>query len=145
MGIEGIDIYKTNPKVEILASIKKHKGIISAIAHHLDCSCQTIYNLMARDPDIKNAMETARSNLIESRLDLAESVVAKIMGRHEEKPGVALSASMYLLNNLGNVRGYAHPDKKTDKIGETIESIDGNIKVAAKRIDNASNDEHDEE
>jgi len=126
MGIPGVPL----DKQEILEAIKKGKGIITHIAEILKCSPSTIYNRCDVDEDIKSALDEAREDLTETRLDDAERVVHYLMNQAKNDPGNALKSSIFYLNNQGKKRNYAHPTNND----QLKESVQNGVREAVKSL-----------
>ena len=90
---------KTSPK-QLIQSIKKHRGVISAVSKELGISCQAIYKRCEKNKNITAAIDEAREDLDVNLLDIAER---KILAAVEDG---APWAVRYVLNTKGRARGW---------------------------------------
>ena len=94
------------PVSAFLASIKRHRGIVTHIIKELDIHHSTFHTKKRENPEIEKALDEARYEFDESICDMAESVLAVAMRKHEDDMGNALGAAKFVLNNKGRRRGY---------------------------------------
>lgn len=84
-------------KKKLLAQIERSSGIIYTLAQQYDVTRQTIYNWIKTDDDFQEALDDARSNLV----DVVESKYFKHAVDGSER------AQEFILKTLGKDRGYA--------------------------------------
>lgn len=94
------------PKENIINAIKEFKGVITKVAKYFNVTPLTIYNKMRSDPDVKQAVEDARTNYETNLVDLAEDTLLYTLSKRDEDPANALKSTFFVLNNKGKDRGY---------------------------------------
>ena len=104
----------------ILDAVKKAKGRVSHVAKALDVSPQTIYRRMAKDPEIKEALDEARNAFDLTMLDAAENTLMLAISKADEDINNALKSTFFILNNKGEERGYSHSNNPNNKSGGGI-------------------------
>ena len=111
---------------QIIEALYKTRGILGAAAKGLNCSRQTIYNRMKKDPKIAAAYEDAN----EVALDFTESKLFANIDKGKE------SSIFYHLNNKGESRGYNRPSKiaLTDPTGKKEYAADARDAILGKLL-----------
>jgi len=79
MGTPGVLLDKD----KILKAIIDKKGIISHAATLVPCNPVTIYNWMDKDPEVAEAVKSARANADKERLDTLERLKEKTLSSAE--------------------------------------------------------------
>lgn len=82
---------------EIIEAVKKHKGFLSLVANHLNCSLQTIHNYRNRYPEIAQAINEERERF----LDFAENKLLEHIQNGD------ITALIFFLKTQGRHRGYS--------------------------------------
>lgn len=129
---------KKPSKKKLLELIKFHCGIVVDIAKAIKVPRQTVHRWIAKDPELKQAIETGRDELI----DLAKSGLKKNIIDGNER------SIIYLLGTLGRKQGFGnviqvqnrdrldeHLDEMTDD--EIVEAMD----ESRRRLQKATKDE----
>jgi predicted transcriptional regulator len=81
---------------EIIAAVRKNKGILTLVARELGCTRQTVHNYVKRYPTIAAAVQEERDSL----LDLAEGKLFEQVNKGN------MTAIIFTLKTLGKHRGY---------------------------------------
>ncbi len=118
MGTPGV---KFQPdKITFLASIKKLKGKVVALANEYNCERITIRNFVKTDPDFIVALQECRNDYAESLCDMAENTLVYALSDNNENINAALKSAFFVLSNLGRERGYVPPSYADNKVDESI-------------------------
>lgn len=83
-------------KAEVAEALRESKGFVSAAARRLACEAGTVYDYMARYPELKEIRQEAR----EAEKDLAEMMLGKMI-RDGQFP-----ATCFFLKTQAKDRGY---------------------------------------
>ena len=102
---------------QLIDSILRNKGIISAVAQEMGVTPWTIYNYRDKYSTVADAIEEARYNLDMSLLDGAEVKLSEAV-----KQGEAW-AIRYVLDKKGAKRGYKEVSKQEVEGSSTVEVI----------------------
>ena len=94
------------PKVQIIHTIHKHKGVVTQICKELDIIPKTLYNHKDADPEIAQALVDARKTFDTNLLDMCENTLAFALTKKETRLTNSLSAAKYVLDRKGKDRGY---------------------------------------
>ncbi len=98
---------------QIVAALKRSQGMISVASRQLGCQRQTIYNMMARHPDIEETVSEERDMM----LDTAELKLGEAVEKGEQW------AICFYLKTQGRKRGYSEK-RELDVEGKlTLEQI----------------------
>lgn len=112
---------KQKEKDSLLQAIEQAKGFISVAAQIIGVDRSTIYDWMKRDPELKEAVQTAIHAARERTVDFAENKLFKLMESKNER--VCLDAIRYYLNNQARHRGYSLHRLENDN-GKPISDAD---------------------
>lgn len=96
---------------QVIAALKKHRGLIGEAARELKCGRRTVYDYAERYPTIKEVV----SDLREERLDYTESRLYDLIDKGEP------SAIYFHLKTQGKSRGWVERQELTGADGETIQ------------------------
>ena len=106
----------------IIDALKQNKGYVKYTAKYLGVSIHWIYKKIEEHNLWQILEEIRHMNRIEY-CDKSENVLYKLLNR-EDVPQVQYKAAVYFLNNLGQDRGFNHPnakDKDTPSLSEIEE------------------------
>lgn len=113
---------------DIALAIKKEFGRVIYAAKHLKCHPDTIYEHLKRSAELRAVLAECRVRYDEIRLDWSEQILDEFTQQQRRKKNGsidpdfdanhAFKASIYLLNNKGKERGYAHPEAAANKLPE---------------------------
>ena len=106
----GIPISEQVESALIISTLKKNNGVISKAARELGLHRDTLTAFFNSSEELKEILKKARLDYVTSRLDICEEVMDTLMTRIDDDPNHAFKSAMYILNNHGKDRGYAHPD-----------------------------------
>lgn len=120
MGQSGLNLYKQVTKTEILSALKKNQGIMTYTARELGISYNTLKKYTDMDPELRDALKQQRQEYIEGRKDKAEKVLDYLIGNLKNNPKLAFNSAVYVLNNQGKDRGYAHPQASDTTIKDSF-------------------------
>ena len=81
---------------EVIAAVKKNRGILTLAAKELGCARQTLHNYVNRYPTVAQAVSDER----ESLLDLAEGSLFEQVRKGN------ITAIIFTLKTIGKHRGY---------------------------------------
>lgn len=109
---------------EIKQAFVKNLGKITYACKSLGVTHSALTRYIERNPHVREFVKDLRCEYVETRLDAAEAVLDALLKRHEIDPKTALQSAIYILNNLGKERGYAHPNSMGTKLEERLEKID---------------------
>lgn len=126
MQILNVDI---TPRADIIKLIHEHGGVIQRVCKALGCSRTAWDKRFRDDQEILAEIEKARYSMRETRLDVAESVLSKLMSEAEKDRHHAYKASVFYLLNHGGNRGYGmkNLDTKEQGMAAKIDDIDAKI------------------
>lgn len=113
MGTPGVPL--NIPRERIVQSIKKKKGIVTQICADLDIDYHTYQKHIRDDPELKAMLDRARHDYKETICDMAETAIMRAINQKDDL-NVAAKYSQYVLNNMGQDRGYNHPEASQIKI-----------------------------
>lgn len=102
--IIGLDLI---PREKLIEKIMEHGGVIQRVCKDLNCSRSAWENRFRYDPEIQAEIAKARYAKDESRLDVAEAVLDRLMSNAERDPVHAFKSSTFILQNKGQLRGYS--------------------------------------
>jgi len=126
MGTSGVPF--NIPKLRIIESIKKKKGVVTQICADLDISFPTYAKHIRDNPDLKQAIDDARNDFDTTICDMAETVLMLAMKQKDDMPS-SLSSAKFVLNNKGRNRGYNPPtqgiENKDWGVNELLKGIKG--------------------
>jgi len=94
----------------ILEAVKKNGGAIYLAARELGCAPNTIYNRMEKSPDIRQAVEDARGEVV----DYAEQKL-RLAILNGEPWAIAMA-----LKTIGKSRGYVERQEVTGAEGKAL-------------------------
>ncbi len=92
---------------QIIAALKAKRGMVHLAARALQCDAKTIYNAMKRHPEIQEARDEQRGQMI----DAAESALHKLILEGN------VSATIFFLKTQARDRGYV---EKTEQAGVNL-------------------------
>jgi hypothetical protein len=95
---------------QMIAALKRTKGMITVAAHDLHCSPQTVRNYIERYEDVRAALQDER----EAMLDYCELALFKSI-----QAGERWAIALYL-KTIGRSRGYVERSEVTGKDGTTL-------------------------
>ena len=121
MGISGVPLEETTSRKEISDALIKHQGMVSYAAKEIGCHHGTLLRYLENNPEMAAIREEARKGYIEKRLDVCESVLDILASKVNTDPSNAYKSSVYILNNLGKKRGYAHP--KAQEVNQDYDEL----------------------
>jgi hypothetical protein len=107
----------------IIELIYENMGRLSFVAKQLGVSLQTIYEMIDRNPDLKQTIEHARYIARESRVDDCEVYVESIAERYEEDTTNGLKAAQYCLNTHGRHRGWGKPEEEEQQAETSTDAL----------------------
>lgn len=107
----------------IIEVIYSQNGRLSYAAKHLDISRETIYDIIDRNPELKQTIENARYLARESRIDDCEVYVETIAQRYEEDTTNGLKAAQYCLNTHGRHRGWGKPEEEEQQAETSTDAL----------------------
>ena len=97
-------------RADIIAALERNGGMVYLAARALRCSPQTIYNYRDKYPDVAQAIDNARGEMI----DTAELALKRAVLEGE---GWAVC---FLLKTLGKSRGYIERQEITGANGDPL-------------------------
>ena len=106
MGTPGV-AYQVNIP-DILKVIEEKRGVVTQIHKQLGISHTFFYELIAKYPEIKKAIDEARLVLDDTLCDAAENALLFALSQREDL-GSSVRSAQYVLNNKGRKRGYTPP------------------------------------
>ena len=95
---------------EVIAAVKKNRGILALAAKELGCARQTLHNYVNRYPTVAQAVSDER----ESLLDLAEGSLFEQVRKGN------ITAIIFTLKTLGKSRGYVERQEVTGADGGAV-------------------------
>jgi hypothetical protein len=95
-------------KSRILESIKKKKGVVTQILLDLDIAYDTYAKHIRDNPELKEAIDSARNDFDDTICDMAETALMRSL-KQEQDLSASLSSAKFVLNNKGKKRGYSAP------------------------------------
>jgi len=98
---------------EVIAAVKKNRGILTLAAKELGCARQTLHNYVNRYPTVAQAVSDER----ESLLDLAEGSLFEQVRKGN------ITAIIFTLKTIGKHRGYVERQEVTGADSSPIELI----------------------
>lgn len=100
---------KFSPEL-VISALRNSGGIKLGAARMLGCSPSTVANYIDRFPEVA----AASKEIINEGLDIAESVILRVM-RRDDNPRLQFRAAIFYLRTQGASRGYgrARGDKHT--------------------------------
>ena len=108
---------------QVVAALKKTKGMVYLAADELGCSHTTVYNYINRHPTIKGAFEAENGKMLDvGEMKLYQSVL------NGEAWGVC-----FLLKTKGKSRGYVERQEQTGKDGGPV-AVDVQVTSAKEHI-----------
>ena len=113
MGTPGVPL--NIPRERIVQSIKKKKGIVTQICSDLDIDYHTYQKHIRDNPELKSMIDRARHDYKETICDMAETALMRAINQKEDL-NIAAKYSQYVLNNMGQGRGYNHPEAQKQVI-----------------------------
>lgn len=117
---------RTNTPDDYAAALRATGGLIAPAARRLGVTRSAVYATVQRYPEVREALEDARAEL----LDLAESRL------HKAVQGGHLGASMFILDRLGQSRGYGRRAVEVAGLsaGELSKLSDEELAVLAREL-----------
>ena len=111
--------------LHFLQIMEKNKCVITHAAKQIGISRVAIYNYIKRH-NLEDEITKLRFAYVEQLIDKAEGVIEYAMEQKEEDLTNSIKASVFLLNNLGKSRGYAHPIVE-NRFNKEFDTMDTNI------------------
>ena len=102
---------------EVIAAVKKNRGILALAAKELGCARQTLHNYVNRYPTVAQAVSDER----ESLLDLAEGSLFEQVRKGN------ITAIIFTLKTIGKSRGYVERQEVTGADGGAIANVEATI------------------
>ncbi len=99
---------------EYVAALTASGGLVKPAARALGKSRQAVYDAAARHPEVRQALEDARAEL----LDLCELAVFQAVRAGD------IEASKFVLEHLGKHRGWGRPSRARRRGGPKVAPID---------------------
>ena len=101
---------------QVIAALENSAGIRMGAAQMLKCSPSTISNYVDKYPEVKAALD----EILENRLDIAESIILKRMSDDKHKT-LQFNAACFYLKTKGKQRGYVEGKELTGKDGGAVQ------------------------
>lgn len=101
----------------VISALEASGGILAHAARMLRCDVGTVRSYIARE----QAIATALDDIVEERLDIAETVLLKQMA-NEKSPHTQLNAAIFYLKTKGKERGYTMSTEITGRNGGPVQT-----------------------
>lgn len=112
------------PKSVILECIKNRKGVVTHICADLHIAYDTYAKHIKNDPELKEAIDTARNDYETTLCDMAETALMRALNQKDDL-SAAISSAKFVLNNRGRKRGYTPPTVNDSKDLEILGVLNG--------------------
>lgn len=101
-------------KEDVIEVLERCNGMVTEAARKFKVTHQTLLRYCRKHPDIMTALEEARDDYDDQKLDVADDVFMYAMKNKEENLNQALRAAFGVMINLGHLRNWKKPNSAED-------------------------------